>query len=158
VPFEEIAPIVDRTPAAARQLASRARRRVRGADPDPDPDLGRQRDVVDAFLSASRAGDFDALVAVLDPDVVLRVDVGAGLIGVSQELRGAHKVAGQALMFSSGARYGRQVLVNGAAGILSARDGTALSVLAFTVRDGRITRVDILADPERLAELDLTEL
>jgi len=160
LPFEEIAPIVDRTPAAARQLASRARRRVRGADPDPDPDLGRQREVVDAFLSASRAGDFDALVAVLDPDVVLRADLGAGPVpvGVSLELRGAHKVAGQALMFAASGRHGRAVLVNGVAGVLNAPGGVPVSLLAFTVRGGRITRLDILADPDRLAGLSLIKL
>jgi len=160
VPFEEIAPIVDRTPAAARQLASRARRRVRGAAPDPDPDLGRQREAVDAFLSASRAGDFDALVAVLDPDVVLRADLGAGPVpvGVSLELRGAHKVAGQALMFAASGRHGRAVLVNGVAGVLNAPGGVPVSLLAFTVRGGRITRLDILADPDRLAGLSLIKL
>ena len=133
VPYDEIAPVVGRSPSAARQLASRARHRVQGADTDPDPDLGRQRAVVDAFLAASRGGDFDALVAVLDPDVVLRADVGAGLRGVSQVIRGADTVARQALLFSEGAPYARPVLVNGAAGTLTAPGGAATSVMAFTV-------------------------
>ncbi|MBY8878930.1 RNA polymerase sigma factor SigJ [Actinacidiphila acidipaludis] len=156
VPFDDIAPIVDRSPVAARQLASRARRRVRGADPDPDPDLNRQRRVVDAFVSASRSGDFEALVAVLDPDVVLRADVGASLLGVSHEIRGAAKVAGQALLFRShGGVRSRPVLVNGAVGLLNSLDGKPMSVLGFTVRGDRITRMHILADPERLAALEL---
>jgi RNA polymerase sigma factor (sigma-70 family) len=155
VPYDDIAPVVGRTPAAARQLASRARRRVRGADADPDPDLGRQRAVVDAFLAASRGGDFDALVAVLDPDVVLRAEVGAGGRGVSQVLRGAETVARQALLFSEGAAYARPVLVNGVAGTLTAPGGTPVSVMAFTVREGRITQIHILSDPARLASLDL---
>jgi RNA polymerase sigma-70 factor (ECF subfamily) len=156
VPFEDIAPIVDRTPAAARQLASRARRRVRGAAVEPDPDPARQREVVDAFMAAAGSGDFEALVAVLHPDVVLRADVGAGPIGVSRELRGAEKVAGQALLFSAGGTpQGHPVLVNGDPGLLAAPGGVPASLLAFTVRDGLITRITILADPERLAKLDL---
>src|SRR5689334_6354030 len=121
VPYDDIAPIVDRTPVAARQLASRARRRVQGADPDPEPDLPRQRQVVDAFVSASRGGDFEALVAVLDPDVVLRADVGAALLGVSHEVRGAAQVAGQAVLFRSrdGGLVSRPVLVNGSVGLLN---------------------------------------
>ena len=155
VPYDDIAPVVGRSPAAARQLASRARRRVRGADPDPDPDLGRQRAVVDAFLAASRGGDFDALVAVLDPDVVLRADVGAGMRGISGVLRGAENVARQALLFSEGAAYARPVLVNGVAGTLTAPGGTPMSVMAFTVRRDRITQIHILADPTRLASLNV---
>jgi RNA polymerase sigma factor (sigma-70 family) len=157
VPFDQIAPIVDRSPAAARQLASRARRRVQGADTDPDPDLGRQRQVVEAFVSASRGGDFEALVAVLDPDVVLRADVGATLLGVSHEVRGAAQVAGQAVLFRSrdGGLVSRPVLVNGAVGLLNSLDGKPMSVLAFTVRGDRITRIHILADADRLATLDL---
>ncbi|SEN04694.1 sigma-70 family RNA polymerase sigma factor [Actinacidiphila rubida] len=159
VPFDDIAPIVDRTPAAARQLASRARRRVQGVDLDPETDVSRQREVVDAFVSASRGGDFEALLAVLDPDVVLRADVGAALVGVSHEIRGAAKVAGQALLFRGGsvaeALDSRTVLVNGTVGRLNRLDGKAVSLLAFTVRGGRITRIDILGDPDRLATLDL---
>ncbi|MFI1097407.1 RNA polymerase sigma factor SigJ [Streptomyces sp. NPDC020917] len=159
VPFDDIAPIVDRSPAAARQLASRARRRVQGADTEPVPDLHRQREVVDAFLSASQGGDFEALLAVLDPDVVLRADVGAGVLGVSQEIRGAATVAGQALLFRSraGAMLSRPVLVNGGVGRLNLLEGKPISLLAFTVRGDRIVRIHILADPHRLAELDLPE-
>ncbi|WP_371502194.1 RNA polymerase sigma factor SigJ [Kitasatospora sp. NBC_00374] len=157
VPFEEIAPIVDRTPAATRQLASRARRRVQGAERVPD-DLGRQRAVVDAFLAASRGGDFDALVALLDPDVVLRADRGALAVGGSKVVRGARAVAGQAAAFSRYARFSRLALVNGAAGLVTAPDGKPLSVMGFTVVRGLIVEIDILADPERLARLDLTTL
>ena len=153
VPFGEIAPIVGRSPAAARQLASRARRRVRGAAPSPDADLGRQREVVDAFLAASRDGDFDALLAVLDPDVVLRADYGAA--GASRMVRGARAVAGQALAFSQFAPFARPALVNGAAGLVTAPGGRALSVMGFTVRRGKVAEIDILADPERLGRLDL---
>src|SRR5215216_3975424 len=153
VPFDEIAPIVGRSPAAARQLASRARRRVRGAAPAPDANLGRQREVVDAFLAASRGGDFDALLAVLDPDVVLRADYGAA--GASRVVRGARAVAGQALTFSQFAPFARPALVNGAAGLVTAPGGRALSVMGFTVRRGKVAEIDILADPERLGRLDL---
>ena len=155
VPFDEIAPIVDRSPEATRQLASRARRRVQGERPDPDPDLGRQREVVDAFLAASREGDFEALVALLDPDVVLHADLGRG---VTQELRGAEAVAGQARMYSRLGLVVRHALVNGAAGVVATRDGSPFSVGALTVRDGKIVEMDWLADPERLAQLDLTIL
>src|SRR5215204_1349522 len=147
VPFGEIAPIVGRSPAAARQLASRARRRVRGAAPSPDADLGRQREVVDAFLAASRDGDFDALLAVL------RADYGAA--GASRMVRGARAVAGQALAFSQFAPFARPALVNGAAGLVTAPGGRALSVMGFTVRRGKVAEIDILADPERLGRLDL---
>ncbi len=153
VPFDEIAPIVGRTPAAARQLASRARRRIRTDAPRPDRDLARQREVVDAWLAASRAGDFDALVALLDPDAVLRVDGGVRGAGTSKHVRGAAQVAGQAVLFAAGARHARRALVNGAAGVVSAPGGRAAAVLAFTVVDGRIHRIDILADPDRLAVL-----
>jgi RNA polymerase sigma-70 factor (ECF subfamily) len=156
VPFEEIAPIVDRSPAAARQLASRARRRVRGTAPVLDPDPARQRAVVDAFLAASRAGDFDALVALLDPDVVLRADYG-GLRGSSM-IRGARTVAGQALMFQQYAPFARPVLVNGVPGVIAAPDGRPFSVMGFTITDGKIVELDVLADPERLRRLDLTFL
>ncbi|AZQ70111.1 MULTISPECIES: sigma-70 family RNA polymerase sigma factor [Streptomyces] len=158
VPFDEIAPMVGRTPAAARQLASRARRRVRGTAPVPDADLGRQREVVDAFLAAARGGDFDALVTLLDPDVVLRADTGAGLAGGSRELRGPAAVAGQALLFQRAAGSSRPALVNGAAGIVSIVGGRPTAVLGFTITDGRIVEIDILADPERLSGLDLTSL
>jgi RNA polymerase sigma factor (sigma-70 family) len=158
VPFEEIAPVVDRSPTAARQLASRARRRVRGAAPTPDADLSRQRAVVDAFMTAARGGDFDALVAVLDPDVVLHADLGAMPAGTPRVLRGAATVAGQALSFSALSEFARPALVNGAVGIVTARRGRSLSVMGFTVSGGRIVEIDVLADPERLRELDLTVL
>ena len=156
VPFDEIAPIVERSPEATRQLASRARRRVQGTAPTPDADLNAQWEVVDAFLAAARNGDFDALVAVLDPDVQLRAD--AGVTGLSRYTRGAETVAGQALMFSRLDLTMRRALINGAAGIVSLRNGRPFSVGAMTVRGGRIVEIDILADPERLAELDLTVL
>ena len=152
VPFDEIAPIVDRSPDAARQLASRARRRIRGTTPDAD--LSAQREVVDAFFAAARDGDFDALVAVLDPDVVLRADLGAG----SREVRGAALVARQAQGYSRLGLLVRPALVNGVAGAVSTLDGEPFSVGGFTVRDGRIVAIDILADPERLRHLDLTIL
>jgi RNA polymerase sigma factor (sigma-70 family) len=158
VPFEEIAPIVGRSPTAARQLASRARRRVQGTAPVPDADLTRQREVVDAFLAAARDGDFDALLAVLDPDVVLRSDGGVGRAGLSREVRGAQAVAEQALTFSKFARSARArpALVNGAAGIVSwSPDGRLFSVMGCTVRYGKIVEIDILADPARLRQLDL---
>ncbi|MFF5264441.1 sigma-70 family RNA polymerase sigma factor [Actinomadura viridis] len=157
VPYEEIAPIVGRTPAAARQLASRARRRVQGAAPVPDPDLARQREVVDAFKAAARRGDFEALVAVLDPDVVLRADRGAVTAGL-EELRGAEVVAGQAVAFRGHSLDARPALVNGAAGMVRLVDGRPLSVMCFTIVDGRIAAIDILADPDRLARLDLAVL
>jgi RNA polymerase sigma factor (sigma-70 family) len=158
VPFDEIAPIVGRSPAAARQLASRARRRVRGATPEPDVDLARQRQVVDAFLAAARGGDFEGLVALLDPDVVLRVDRGALRPGASREVRGAPAVAEQALTFAGGARFARRALVNGAAGFVVAPRGRPIAVAGFTVAHGKIVEMDVLADPERLRELDLTVL
>ncbi len=153
VPFDEIAPVVGRSPTAARQLASRARRRVRGAGTVPDADLGRQREVVDAFLAASRGGDLDALLAVLDPEVVLRADYGAA--GASRVVRGARAVAGQALTFSRFAPFARPALVNGAAGVVTAPGREPLSVMGFTVVRGKIVEIDILADPERLRRLDL---
>ena len=158
VPFDEIATIVGRSPAAARQLASRARRRVRGSTPVPDVDLGRQRQVVDAFLAAAREGDFDALVAVLDPDVVLRVDSGAVRPGAAREVRGASAVAEQVRTFASLARFARPALVNGAAGFVVARGGRPLTVAGFTVAGGKIAEIDLLADPVRLRALDLTVL
>ena len=158
VPFEEIAQMVQRSPTATRQLASRARRRVQGAAA-PDRDLARQREVADAFVAAARAGDFEALLAVLDPDVVLRADRGA-LAGASREIRGARAVAEGALQFARGRRVVQPVLVNGAAGFV-ARSPDArrpLAVVGVTVRNGKIVELDILADPERLRRLDLTDV
>jgi hypothetical protein len=159
VPFEEIAPIVGRSPAAARQLASRARRRVQGAAPEPDADLARQREVVDAFLAAARGGDFDALVALLDPDVVVRVDRGAVRAGASREVRGAPAVVGLAQKGGARlARFAQPALINGAAGFVIASRGRPLAVAGFTVAGGRIVEINVLADPARLRELDLTAL
>jgi RNA polymerase sigma-70 factor (ECF subfamily) len=155
VPFREIAPIVGRSPAAARQLASRARRRVRGGAAPPDADPTRQREVVDAFLAASRGGDFEALLAVLDPDVVLRIDGGAARAGLSREVRGARAVAEQTLTFSRLSPFVRPALVNGAAGVVVAPRGRPFAVMGFTVRRGRIVEIDVLADPARLRRLDL---
>jgi len=158
MPFDEIAPIVDRSPAAARKLASRARGRIQGAAPTPDVDLTRQREVVDAFLAAARGGDFEALVEVLDPEVVLRVDRGALPRGASREVRGARAVAEQARTFASLARYARPALVNGAAGLVVLRPDGPFAVAGFTVVDGKVAEIDLLADPGRLRELDLTVL
>jgi RNA polymerase sigma-70 factor, ECF subfamily len=159
VPFDEIAPIVGRSPSAARQLASRARRRVQGATSVPDADPASQREVVDAFLAAARGGDFDALLAVLDPDVAVRADRGAVPAGASREFLGARAVAEQALIFSRVTHSARAALVNGAAGIVSwLPNGQPFSVMGFTVRRGRIVEIDILADPTRLRLLDLTVL
>jgi RNA polymerase sigma-70 factor, ECF subfamily len=156
VPFDQIAPIVDRTPEAARQLASRARRRVQGSTPVGDADPDQQRQVVEAFLAAAREGNFDALVALLDPDIVLRADSGPGLPQATIEVRGAVEVAGRALTYARLALLNRPVLVNGMYGMMSYRDGKPFSVGAITVRGGRIVEMDILADPERLSQLDLT--
>lgn len=157
VPFDDIAAIVEKSPAATRQLASRARRRVKGAAPSAEPDLGRQRQVVEAFMSAARGGDFEALLAVLDPDVVLRADSGAlvGGAAASKLVRGARPVAEQAMLFRQFAQYAELVLVNGAIGVLNAPEGQLLSVMGVTVVDGRITELHILADPERLARLEV---
>ena len=151
VPFDEIAPIVERSPAATKMMASRARRRVQASTTAPDVDLVRQRKVVDAFHAASRGGGFEALVAVLDPDVVLRVDRAEGLSLV----RGAEDVASQALMFARLGPVGRPVVVNGVAGVVSVLDGEVLGLMAFTVAGGRIVEIDILADPARLGRLGL---
>ena len=158
VPFDEIAPMIERSPATARQLASRARRRVRGQAPVPDPDLARQRDVVDAFFAASRNGDFDALVAVLDPDVVLRSDGGLARPRMTIVLRGAQAVADQALTARRLSPFVRPALVNGAAGVVVAAQGRPLVVMAFTVRAGKIVAIDVLSDPDRLRRLDLSAL
>ncbi len=153
VPFEQIAAIVDRSPAATRQLASRARRRVRGHAPAADAELPAQWEVLDAFLAVARGGDFEALVAVLDPDVVLRADGGAS--GLSRQVRGAEAVASGALTFSRMDLTVRRVLVNGAPGTVALHDGKPFSVSAITVRGGRIVAIDILSDPARLARLAL---
>jgi ketosteroid isomerase-like protein len=158
VPFEEIAPIVGRSPTATRQLASRARRRVQGAVLAPDADLARQREVVDAFFAASRDGDFDTLLAVLDPDVVLRIDGGAVRAGLSREVRGASAVAEQTLTFSRLSPFVRPALVNGVAGVVVAPRGRPFAVMGFTVRRGKIVEIDVLADPARLSRLDLAAL
>jgi RNA polymerase sigma factor (sigma-70 family) len=158
VPFEEIAPIVERSPAAARQLASRARRRVRAGAPEPDPDRSRQREVVDAFFAASRAGDFEALLGLLAPDVVLRADGGSLRPGANAFVQGAAAVAGRAWSYRQLSPYVRPVLVNGAAGVLVAPDGQPFSIMAFTVRGGRIVAIDALADPERLRTARLPPL
>ncbi|MFF5370994.1 RNA polymerase sigma factor SigJ [Streptomyces sp. NPDC013187] len=157
VPFDDIAPIVERNPAATRQLASRARRRVRGATPSAEPDLGRQKQVLDAFLAASRAGDFEALVAVLHPDVLLRADSGALVRGAaaSKLVQGAKAVAEQALMFAPFTQAAELVLVNGSVGMVNAHGGRVQSVMGVTIVDGRITDMYILADPERLERLEM---
>jgi RNA polymerase sigma factor (sigma-70 family) len=154
VPFAEIAPIVGRSPAATRQLASRARRRVRRATPTHDPDLARQRKAVDAFRAAASEGDFDALLAVLDPDVVLRSEGGAGRPGASAVVRGASAVARQALMFAPLGEFARPALVNGVAGVVVAPQGRPRAVLAFTVSRGKIVEIDVFVDPVSLRRLD----
>ena len=154
LPFDEIAPMVGRTPAATRQLASRARRRVGGADvPTPDPDVGRQRQVVDAFFLAARGGDFDALVALLDPDVVLRADFGARRPEPSQELHGAAAVARQAIMFSVPHADLRPARVNGVAGVVVIVRGEPFAVMGFTVTGGRIVGIDAISDPDRVRRI-----
>jgi RNA polymerase sigma-70 factor, ECF subfamily len=158
VPFEEIAALVDRSPAATRQLASRARRRVQGQAPVPDPDLAGQRRVVDAFFAAARDGDFEALVAVLDPDVVLRSDGGELRRSATLVVRGAQEVASRALTFARLTPYVRPALVNGAAGVVVAPRGRPFSVMGFTVTGGRIVEIDSVSDPARLRELDLAVL
>ena len=158
VPFDEIAPIVNRSPTATRQLASRARRRVRGA-PVPDTDIAGQRQVMDAFIAAVRDGDFERLVGVLDPDIVLRSDGGTARPGLIRIVRGAEAVASEAMKFHALVDFSRYVLVNGALGAVTyTKKGDILSVGAFTIQDDRIVEVDFLADPNRLRELDLTFL
>jgi len=154
VPFEEIAPIVGRTPAAARQLASRARRRVQGAGPAGDTDLARRREVVDAFLAAARRGDFEALLAVLDPDVVLRADPASLQMG-AEEARGAAAVAGS---FAGRARAAQPALLDGDVGLVWARGGEPQVVFAMTIVDGRIVEIEMVADRQRLDELDVVVL
>jgi RNA polymerase sigma factor (sigma-70 family) len=158
VPFDQIAPIVGRAPAAARQLASRARRRVRGTATIPDTDLAHQKEIVGAFLTASRHGDFEALLAVLDPDVVARADPHAAPAGVPKEVHGAQSVAGQALAFSRRAPFARLALVDGAVGMVVAPHGRLATVMTFTVTLGKITEINIVADPERLRQLNFAVL
>jgi RNA polymerase sigma factor (sigma-70 family) len=153
--FGEIAPIVERSVPATRKLASRARRRVQGDHAVPDADAATQRQVVEAYLAAARDGDFDALVALLDPDVVLRADLGAG---VSRQARGVEAVAGQVLSYSRLAPFTRVALINGAPGLIGIRDGKPFALLAFTLRDGKISELDVLADRARLGRLDLPSL
>jgi RNA polymerase sigma-70 factor (ECF subfamily) len=158
VPFDEIGPMVGRSPTAARQLASRARRRVQGSTPPPDTDIAEQRRVVDAFFAAARDGDFEGLVAVLHPDVVVRSDGGVKRRRDTVEVRGAEAVAARAMSFARLAPYVRPALVNGAAGAVVAPGGRPFAVLGFTVTDGRIVEINGLVDPERLQQLDLTVL
>ncbi|AWZ10930.1 MULTISPECIES: sigma-70 family RNA polymerase sigma factor [unclassified Streptomyces] len=155
VPFDEISLMLDKTPAATRQLASRARRRVQGRAPAPDPDLSRQRAAVSAFFAATQDGDFEALLALLHPDVVLRSDGGVERAGQSVVLTGARTVGSQAALYSALAPFVRPVLVNGAAGVLCVVGGRLMSMLAFTVTDGLITAIDVLTDPDRLDSIDL---
>jgi RNA polymerase sigma factor (sigma-70 family) len=158
VPFDEIGPMIERSPAATRQLASRARRRVKGLDPVPDADLTRQRHVVDAFLAAARGGHFEALVALLDPDVVLRADRAAGPTPAPVVLRGIRNVAKGAILASARTPYTQPALVNGAVGLVMAPRGRLFLVLGFTITDGTITEIDVIADADRLRRLDLAVL
>jgi RNA polymerase sigma factor (sigma-70 family) len=156
LPFEEIAPIVGRSPAAARQLASRARRRVQGAATAPDAELGRQREVIAAFLAAMRAGDLDALLAVLDPGFVIRLDETSASKGAPREIRGAETWAKQAISNYRGARFARPALVNGAVGVVLAPRGKLFRVLSFTLKDGKVTQIEVIGDPERLGQLEIS--
>jgi RNA polymerase sigma factor (sigma-70 family) len=158
VPFDEIAGLVERSPEATRQLASRARRRVQGQAPVPDADLAEQRRVVDAFFAAAREGDFEGLVAVLDPDVVARSDGGATRPDATAVTRGAREVAARAMTFARLAPFVRPALVNGAAGVVVAPHGEPFSVMGFTVVGGKVVEIDAITDPARLRELDLTVL
>jgi RNA polymerase sigma factor (sigma-70 family) len=164
VPYDEIAPIVGRSPAAARQLASRARRRVRGAEAVPDADLAYQREVVDAFFAAARGGDFEALLRVLDPDVRVRADYSPGrsgtpgataaAAGAGREVQGAKEVARQALTFSRLAEIAQPALVDGTAGMIAWSGGHLYSVMGFTIRNGKIVEIDVIARPERLRRIE----
>ena len=158
MPFDEIAPLVGRTPTAARQLASRARRRVHGADMVRDADLSRQREVVEAFLAASRAGDFEALLAVLDPDVVVRADSVAVPEGISTVIRGASAVVEQARSFAERARFAQLALVNGAVGAVVAPRGRLFLVATVEIKDAKIVEIEFIADPARLRQLNLAIL
>ncbi|MGA8463648.1 MAG: sigma-70 family RNA polymerase sigma factor [Trebonia sp.] len=158
VPFEQIGPVLDRSPAAAKQLASRARHRLAGTTASAAADPARQRAVAAAFLAAARGEDFEGLLAVLDPDVVLRADAGAGPLGPSRLVRGAPEVIATTRLFSPLARFARPVLVNGAPGFLIVRGGQPFALIGMAIRDDKITEIDILADPDRLSQLDLTGL
>jgi len=164
VPFDEIGVVLDRSPGAAKQLASRARGRLRAAGPHADPgrvrstDARRHRDVVEAFVAASRDGDLDRLARLLAPDVTLRADAGAGPAGPSRTVRGPDAVIAQARQFAALSSAAHLVLVNGVTGVVVAPHGRPFAVLGFTVDDGRVTEIDILADPERLARLDLADV
>jgi RNA polymerase sigma-70 factor (ECF subfamily) len=158
LPFEEIAPIVERSPAAARQLASRARRRVRGAGTSGDANLARRRQVVEAFLSASREGDFDALLTLLDPDIVVRIEDVARQPAAHREIRGAETVAERARDFARAARFCRLVLLNGSPGLVMAPHGHLLRAMAFTFADDKVASIEVIADPARLRGLDISVL
>jgi RNA polymerase sigma-70 factor (ECF subfamily) len=159
VPYDQVGPILDRSPAAAKQLASRARRRLRSSPSAGNAvDPARQRAVADAFDAASRAGDFDSLLAVLDPDVVLRADTGDGPLGPSRLIRGAANVAAQAKSYAGMARFAHRVLINGAPGVLIAPNRKPFALIAIATRDDKITEIDILADPVRLSRMNLTAL
>ncbi|WP_277875619.1 MULTISPECIES: sigma-70 family RNA polymerase sigma factor [Streptomyces] len=160
VPFDDIAPLIEKTPAATRQLASRARRRVQGQAPAPDPDLARQRVAVEAFFAAARDGDFEALVSVLDPDVILRSDGGPGRAALTVAIRGAKTVAAQATTWGKLSPFVRPALVNGTAGVVVVPRNwkQPVSVMAFTVVAGKIVAIEVLADPERLGRVDLSVL
>lgn len=158
VPFEEIAAIAGRTPEAVRQLASRARRRVQGVDSAASANLSGQREVVEAFLSALRRGDFDGLLAVLDPDVVVRIDATAARPGAPREIRGARNWAHGAIAFSQAARFVQPALVDGSVGLILAPGGKLSRVLRFTISNGKIVDAEIIGDPARLREIDLAVL
>ncbi|MFD7734065.1 sigma-70 family RNA polymerase sigma factor [Kitasatospora phosalacinea] len=153
VPFEDIAPLLDKTPAAVRQAVSRARKRVKERAPEPDRDPAAQRAAVEAFLAASREGDFAGLVAVLAPDAVLRADGGAAMAALSKVIRGGTVIASSAQGFRHLAPFARLVLVNGTYGTLTVVDGKPVSVMSFTVVDGLVAQIDVLSDPDRLAAL-----
>jgi len=155
VPFEQVADLIDRSPSAARKAASRARLRIEAEPTEPDVDLDRQREVVEAFFAAAREGDFDALVDVLDPEVVIRADGGEARPSANHVIRGAAEVAGRAMTYAKLAPYVRPVVVNGVAGVIVVPEGRVFSVMAFTVAGGRVVAIDVLADPARLDRLDL---
>jgi len=155
VPFEDIGNVLDRSPDAARQLASRGRRRIRGTDMTPDAGPAAQQEVVEAFLAAAREGDFDALVALLDPEIVRREDTGSGTI---VELRGAENIASTAMAFAQLGLVVRHALINGSAGWVALRDGKVHAIAALTLKNGRIRTIDVLLDPARLARVDLAAL
>lgn len=158
MPFEQVGAVLNRSPAAAKQLASRARQRLRGAGPRQSADVARQREIAGAFLAAARGDDFEGLLTILHPGVVLRADAGDGPLGPSRLITGAREVAAQARRYAALARFARPVLVNGLPGFLVAPDGEPLALIGLAVSDGTITEIDILADPERLSQLDLTSV